>query len=334
MIGIAVIGCGRIGRMHAENVARNPRARLAMVYDVHGPAAQDTAVALGAINASGAEEIFASPEVDGVLIASSTDTHVDMIVAAARAGKVALCEKPIDLDITRVEKCRKEIEGTDARILLGFNRRFDPTHAALRAGIAAGRIGEPELVIISSRDPGLPPLDYLKRSGGLFRDMTIHDFDMARFLLNEEPIEVFATASNRVDSLVREIGDFDTAMVVMKTAKGALIHINNSRRAVYGYDQRVEVFGAEGMLRSDNPRETALVYDCAEATDSRTPLHEFFIERYPESYLREIDHFVDVIEEKAEPSVTFEDGRKALILADAAVKSLQSGRAVSVRNDV
>jgi myo-inositol 2-dehydrogenase/D-chiro-inositol 1-dehydrogenase len=335
MIGFALFGAGRIGALHAANIAAcHPSARLVCVYDIHGDAAAATAEKYGARVAGSVEAALADPGVDAVLIASSTDTHVELLTAAALAGKAILCEKPIDLDIGRVERCRRAIAGSGVPIQLGFNRRFDPSHRALRDAVHAGQIGALELLIISSRDPAPPPLSYLKGSGGIFRDMTIHDFDLARFILGDDPIQqVYASGSVMVQPQLRELDDVDTAMVVMQATSGALVHINNSRRAVYGYDQRVEAFGATGMVQSDNLRATTLTRADAGATGVREPLLNFFLERYRQAYLAELGEFIQVAARRQPPSVGFEDGRCALLLANAAWESLRSGRSVPVRYD-
>ncbi|MDA8253149.1 MAG: inositol 2-dehydrogenase [Rhodospirillales bacterium] len=333
MVRFALFGAGRIGAMHAANVAANGRAALHCVYDVHAPAAQKVAAQHGAKVAPSVAAALADKEVDAVLIASSTDTHVDLITAAAKAGKAILCEKPIDLDIRRVEQCRRDIAGTGVPVQLGFNRRYDASHRAVREAVARGEIGTLQQLIITSRDPGIAPMEYMKVSGGIFRDMMIHDFDLARFILGEDPVEVFATGSVMIEPALAGIGDVDTAMVVMKAPSGALVHINNSRLAVYGYDQRVEAFGSKGMVQSENWRGSSLRRWTAQATDAQEPLLHFFIQRYAQAYLDELNEFIDAVANKTEPGVGFEDGRKALILADAAWESLRSGRAVAVRYD-
>ncbi len=331
MVKFALFGAGRIGAMHARNIARHERASLVHVYDVHRPSAEKVARANGA---KPVDSVAAALEgVDAVLIASSTNTHVDLITASAKAGVPVLCEKPIDLDIKRVEHCRKAIAGTGVPVQIGFNRRYDPSHRAVREAVHKGEIGPLELLVITSRDPGLAPVSYLKVSGGIFRDMVIHDFDLSRFILGEEPVEVFATGSVRVDPEVGKLDDVDTAMVVMKAKSGALVHINVSRRAVYGYDQRVEAFGAKGMVQSDNLRASTLTRANAKITGAKAPLLHFFIERYTKAYLDELDEFITVVRKGEKPSVDFEDGRRALILANAAGESLKSGRSVKVRYD-
>jgi myo-inositol 2-dehydrogenase/D-chiro-inositol 1-dehydrogenase len=269
--------------------------------------------------------------VDAVLIASPTPTHVDLLTRAARAGKAVLCEKPIDLDIARVERCREEIAGHRVPVQIGFNRRWDPSHRSLAQAVRAGEIGSIEQVVITSRDPAPPPLAYLASSGGLFRDMMIHDFDLARFVLGEDPVEVSATGSALVDPAVASVNDVDSAMVWMKTASGKLCHINNSRRASYGYDQRVEAFGSAGMLISNNRTATTVERYTATATAVRDPLLNFFIDRYGDAYRNQVDAFIDAVAGGREPSPGFEDGRRALILADAALESLATGKVVKVR---
>jgi myo-inositol 2-dehydrogenase / D-chiro-inositol 1-dehydrogenase len=326
-----VFGAGRIGKLHARNVAAHPRARVKYIVDPIGSAAADLVRDLGAQAAPDAATALADPEIDAVIVASSTNTHVDLITASAKAGKAVLCEKPIDLDIKRVNACLAALKKHRVPLAIGFNRRFDPTNQALQAAIKAGEIGKVELVVITSRDPAPPPLGYIKVSGGLFRDMMIHDFDLARWLLGEEPVEVVAKASCRVDPQIGRAGDIDTAMVILKTRSGALCHINNSRRAVYGYDQRVEVFGSNGMLRTENQRANTLRRSSGSYTESQDVLLNFFIERYTQAYVNELDDFIDAVLARRRPSVGGEDGRRALLLADAALASHKSGRTVTLR---
>ncbi len=331
MLRIAVLGCGRIGQMHAANVARHPRAELACVYDVHQPSAERVAKAQGVVAAASAEEVFGSDNVDAVLIATATPTHADYIETAIAAGKAVLCEKPIDLSLARVDACAKKIRGTSIPIQLGFNRRYDPGHSAARKAMLAGDIGELHQVVITSRDPALPPRAYLEAAGGLFRDMTIHDFDLARFMLGEEPTEVFALANALIDpALGAELNEVDSAMIVLRTASSKQCHINNSRTAVYGYDQRVELMGSEGMLVSDNRKPHELRRYTAMTVEAGEPYQLFFLERYLEAFMAEIDGFVDCVEKGAAPLATFEDGRRALVLAEAAYLSMREKRLVQV----
>ncbi len=329
MIRIAVLGCGRIGAMHALNIAAHPRATLAAVFDINVAAATDVAAKTGAKVLNSVAAILADAEVDAVLIATATDTHADILEACVAAGKPVLCEKPIDLSLARVNACAAKIAGSAVPIQLGFVRRFDPGHRAVRRAIEAGDLGEVHQVTITSRDPGLAPEGYLQVSGGIFRDMTIHDFDMARFILGEEPVEVSATASRLVDpALMERLGDYDTLVVTMKTASGKQAIITNSRRATYGYDQRVEVLGSKGMAISENRRPHGMTLHAHDFTERAEPLLNFFIERYREAFDAEIDAFVDAIEQGVAPEVGFEDGRLALVLAEAAMKSVAEGRMV------
>lgn len=329
MLKIAVLGCGRIGRMHADNIAKHPRAALAGVFDVYDAAATDVAGKLGVTKFESAEAVMASPGVDAILIATSTATHADLIEQAVAAGKPTLCEKPIDLSLARVDACAKAIAGSDVPIMLGFVRRFDPTHRALRDAVAAGRIGDLHQVTIISRDPGMAPDAYIEVSGGIFRDMTIHDFDMARFVLGEEVAEVSASGSRLVDpALMQRCDDYDTVSVTLTTATGKQAVITNSRQAVYGYDQRVEALGSLGLVMSENRRLNSMVISTAQQTGSAAPLQNFFIDRYAEAFAAEIDAFVDTVEQGKAPEVGFHDGRQALLLAEAAMRSAAEGRTV------
>lgn len=331
MYRFAILGTGRIGDMHARLVARQPDAAVTWCFDVDPARAEAAAARVGARAATEVDEVLGAGDVDCVLIASPTNTHVELILRSAAAGKPILCEKPIDVDIAKVEECRRALAGATVPIQLGFNRRFDPSHKGVRDAVAGGEIGPLELLVITSRDPGPPPpRPILEACGGLFRDTTIHDFDMARFVLGEEPVEVFAMAANRVDPVFAELDDVDTAMVVMRAQSGALVHINNSRRTNYGYDQRVEAFGANGMVRSENLRPTELSRHGADGTDRRDPLLHFFIERYEAAYEAEIRAFIDCLAAGTEPLVTFEDGRRALLLAEAALRSFRENRPVAV----
>ncbi|GBQ12710.1 inositol 2-dehydrogenase [Komagataeibacter rhaeticus] len=331
MLGIGVLGCGRIGAMHATNIAAHPRARVAAVYDINPDAARAVSLATGAPVMASAAGVLAAPDVDAVLIATATDTHADLLEQAIAAGKPVLCEKPIDLSLERVDRCAAAIAGTTLPVQIGFVRRFDPGHRAVCAAVRDGTLGTLYQVIITSRDPGLPPAAYLARSGGILRDMTIHDFDMARFILDEEPTEVFATGSRLVaPALMETLGDHDTLTVVMKTASGRQAVLINAREAAYGYDQRVEAFGSRGMAVSENRRPHHMVLSGADFTDHAAPLLNFFIERYREAFDAEIDAFVDAVENGRPVAVGYNDGRQALVLAEAALKSLHEGRMVRV----
>jgi myo-inositol 2-dehydrogenase / D-chiro-inositol 1-dehydrogenase len=327
MIKFAVLGCGRIGRMHALNLARHPRAELVWVFDVAGNAAASVAEATGAKQAGDADEALSAKDVDAVLIASSTNTHLDLLERAVEAGKAVLCEKPIDLDLAKVDACWQRIKSRNATIMIGFNRRFDPSFRAMRDRIRQGEIGKLEQLVITSRDPSPPPVAYIQVSGGLFRDMTIHDFDMARYLMGEI-VSVFAIGANLVDPAIKSAGDIDAAMIILESADSGLCHINNSRRCTYGYDQRVEAFGQFGMLQAANQRPTSIQAWGAKATEAKDLVLDFFIERYTPAYLAEIDHFVDCVEQGTAPLVGYRDGREALRLADAALESMTTGRRI------
>ncbi len=329
MVGIAVLGCGRIGRVHARHVARHLRAQLITVFDVSDAAAAPVAAELHVDASVRLEEVLADSRVDGVIIASPTDTHVDLITAAVKAGKAVLCEKPIDLDVERARACWRDISAYNPRVMVGFNRRFDRSFRALKERLRNDEIGSAELVVISSRDPAPPSVEYLRQSGGLFRDMTIHDLDMARYLV-DEVIEVYATGANLVDPVIGTIDDIDTCALTLRARSGALVQINNSRRSVYGYDQRIEVFGSRGMLIAGNQRETSVALWNGQHTNARDPVLHFFIERYREAYCSELESFVAALEGNRPMSPHYADGVAALELAEAAQRSLASGRAVKI----
>jgi myo-inositol 2-dehydrogenase / D-chiro-inositol 1-dehydrogenase len=328
MINICLFGAGRIGAIHAANIARHPDARLHTIVDVDRAAAERLAGRHGAAIGEEAAAL-ADPAVDAVVIASATDTHADLVEAASRAGKAVFCEKPLDLERGRAAACVAVAAECGVPLMVGFNRRFDPNFARLEQQVRDGRIGTLELLTITSRDPAPPPLDYVRRSGGLFRDMMIHDFDMARWLAGEEPVEIFAAAGVLIDPAIGAAGDVDTAVVTLRLRSGALCQISNSRRAVYGYDQRIEAFGSRGALRAENVVESTVAFAGADGIVSEKPLY-FFLERYAEAYRRELDHFIGAIGNGTPPLVGGADGVRALALAEAALESLRTGRAVAV----
>ena len=329
MVGIAVLGAGRIGKIHAANVAASKFATLVVVADPFADAAASLADELGAQAMTDCEAAIDRADVDAIVIGTPTHTHINLMLRAVRQGKAVLCEKPIDLDMAKSLAAVAEVERLNGRVMLAFNRRFESTFAQMRAAIDAGDIGEVRQVIISSRDPGLAPEDYIQHSGGIFRDMTIHDLDIGRWLLGEEPVELTAIASRLIDpALMEKYHDYDTAMVQMQTASGKQCHINNCRQAVYGYDQRIEVFGSAGMLQMDNLRPTTIRRWNQDATDAREPLLNFFLERYQQAYKSELDAYIDALVHKKPMPITVQDGLKALQLADAAVESVKTGRAV------
>ena len=285
MYRFGILGTGRIGDMHAGLVDAQADASVTWCFDIDRARAESTAARVGGRATSDVHAVLDADDVDAVLIASSTDTHIELILLSAQAGKPIFCEKPIDVDLAKVEICREKLEDFDVPVQLGFNRRYDPSHREVQQAVASGEIGPHELLVITSRDPSPPPRPILEACGGLFRDTTIHDTDMARFVLGDnEPVEVFAMAENRVDPIFAEFNDVDTAMIVMRSESGALIHINNSRRTSYGYDQRVEAFGAEGMVRSENCRPNEAVRFSSAGTGRKDQLLHFFIERYKAAY--------------------------------------------------
>lgn len=327
-VRFGLLGAGRIGKVHAKAVTANPKARLVAVADAMAQAASDLADQYDA-EVRSIDAIEKASDIDAVIICTPTDTHADLIERFSRAGKGIFCEKPIDLDVERVKACLKIVDETDATLMVGFNRRFDPHFQAVKAAIADGQIGDVEMVTIVSRDPGAPPVDYVKRSGGIFRDMTIHDLDMARFLLGEEIETVSAQASVLVDKAIGEAGDYDSASLMLFTASGKHATISNSRRATYGYDQRIEVHGSKGAVAAENQRPVSIEIANG-AGYTRPPLHDFFMTRYTEAYAREITAFIDCVESKSPASPSGTDGLIALALAEAALKSVKEGRAVKV----
>jgi myo-inositol 2-dehydrogenase/D-chiro-inositol 1-dehydrogenase len=323
-----IIGAGRIGKIHGGNVAARRDCRVLYVADAD-PAAAAALAGSTRAKAASADDILGSKEVEAVAICSPTDTHAVLIERSARAGKAIFCEKPIDLDVNRIRACLNVVKETGATLMIGFNRRFDPNFASLRKRVADGAIGVLEIVSIVSRDPSPPPLSYIARSGGLFRDMMIHDFDMARFILGEEPIAVSAMGSALVDKAIGEAGDIDTAVVIMETKSGKVAQISNSRRASYGYDQRVEAHGDRGMVSAANVRETTVELAGAHGFTSDKVLN-FFLERYETAYRNELDAFVNAVKAGAKPNPDGEDGLKANILADAAYQSWKTKQRVAI----
>ncbi len=327
-LGIAILGAGRIGQTHANAASATPGVRLVAVADALEASARALAGTHGC-EIREIDQIAASDDVDAVAICTPTDTHADLIEQFARAGKAVFCEKPIDLDVARVRECLKVVDETGTPLMVGFNRRFDPDFRAVKAAIDAGRIGEVEMVTITSRDPGPPPAEYIARSGGIFRDMTIHDFDIARWLLGEEVESVVAQASVLVDPEIGRLGDYDSANVILRTAGGRQAVITNSRRAAYGYDQRIEVLGSKGMTAANNMLEAnVLVADAAGI--ATPPLQNFFMTRYVAAYAAEIAAFAAAVAEGTAMPATGEDGLRALVLAEAALRSVREGRVVKV----
>jgi myo-inositol 2-dehydrogenase/D-chiro-inositol 1-dehydrogenase len=329
-VRIGVIGVGRIGRMHAELLTRQvPGAAVTRVHDAHADSARAVADSLRVTAASEVEELLGAPDVDAVAICTSTDTHADLIVAAAQAGKAIFCEKPVSLDLVEVDRALAAVETAGVPFQIGFNRRFDAGHAAVAAAVAGAEVGDPQLARISSRDPAPPPVEYIRHSGGIFLDMTIHDFDMARFVTGSEVVEVYARGAVRIDPEIGEAGDVDTAVVLLEHANGCLTTIDNSRQAVYGYDQRVEVFGSAGMAASENPLAHSTIVRTAAGMRSAT-LPYFYLDRYIPSYLREWEAFVAAVATGETPPVSGADARAPLVIGMAAWRSLREGRPVRI----
>ncbi len=330
-IVFGVIGAGRIGKIHAQNLStRVPGVQVKTIADVVLTAAQEAAAQWHIPTATDDyREILADPAIDAVAICSSTDTHAQIIIEAAQAGKHIFCEKPIDHNLARIDEALAAVEEAGVKLQIGFNRRFDRNFRKVREMIAANKVGEPHILHIISRDPAPPPVEYIKVSGGIFLDMTIHDFDMARYLMGSEVTEVYAAGGVMVDPAIGEAGDIDTAVITLRFANGAIGTIDNSRQAVYGYDQRVEVFGSGGMVAVGNNTPDTHVYSNAEGVTSAKPLY-FFLERYMDSFAAEMQAFAESIREDTPPPVTGLDGRIPVVIGMAAWKSYQENRPVKL----
>ncbi len=328
MTEVAIFGAGRIGKIHAGNLARQPGVRLKHVVDPDAAAAAALAAQHGA-GVGSAEQVFADRAIGAVVIASSTDTHADLIERAAASGKAIFCEKPVDLSLARARQCADAVKRAGVACLIGFQRRYDPTFSAVRNRIDAGEIGDPEMLVVTSRDPGAPPVEYLRRSGGIFKDMLIHDFDIFRWILADDAVTVYATGSCLTDPAVASVGDADATAVTIRTKKGRLAQINTIRRAAYGYDQRFEVIGSKGMLQAGNHRPTEVVAWSAQSVAADKPEY-FFLERYRAAYAIEMAHFFDALASGRPVRTTIEDGVKALELAEAATTSWREQRIVEL----
>ena len=327
-VKFAILGAGRIGRVHAAAIASVPAATLVAIADPVAAATEAIKAAYGC-DVRTIDAILASADIDAVIICTPTDLHADLIERFTRAGKAVFCEKPVDLSLARVTECLKVVEAAKGTLMVGFNRRFDPDFMAVKAAIDAGRIGDVEMITIISRDPGAPPADYITRSGGIFRDMTIHDFDMARWLLGEEVETVMAAASVLTDTAIGTLGDYDSVNVILRTASGKQAVITNTRRATYGYDQRIEVLGSKGMASAENHSESRVTIADKDGFHS-APLLNFFMSRYTAAYANEIASFVASVQDGTPTPTTGHDGLMALALAEAALKSVAESRTVRV----
>ena len=331
LLHTGVIGAGRIGKIHAESLARHvPGATVSAIADINLAAAQELATHLGIPHATGDyREILADPSIDAVAICSSTDTHARLIIEAAAAGKHIFCEKPIDHDLAKIDQALEAVDKAGVSLQIGFNRRFDANFRAVRELVAAGKLGQPHLLRITSRDPAPPPISYIKVSGGIFLDMTIHDFDMARYLMGSEVSEVYTAGAVLVDPAIGQAGDIDTAVVTLYFENGAIGTIDNSRKAVYGYDQRVEVFGSGGMAQVSNNTPNSAVLSDGDGVHAAKPLY-FFLERYTQSFIDEMRQFCEAVQQGRPTPVTGMDGRIPVVMGMAAWKSYREKRPVKL----
>ena len=328
-IGVGVIGAGRIGKLHIEHLAQNiPEVKLLSICSLNQPMAESLAEQFNVPKvAADYNTLLMDPQIDAVLVTSSTDTHVEISQAAAKAGKHIFCEKPISLDLEQIDETLAIVEKAGVKFQIGFNRRFDASFKRVREAVTSGEIGEPHIIRITSRDPAPPPIEYVKVSGGIFLDMTIHDFDMARYLIDDEVIEVYAAGGVRVDPKIGAAGDIDTTVITLRFRNGVIGTIDNSREAVYGYDQRVEVFGSKGMVTAANPPTDTVTFSGSEGTRAASPPY-FFVERYKPAFLSELQAFFACIQEDTAPPVTGLDGRAPVVIGFAALKSLRENRPV------
>ena len=328
-IGVGVIGTGRIGALHIEHLAQNiPEAELIAICSLDVPAVESLAKQFNIPKTTDDyTALLADPQIEAILVASATNTHVEMSQAAAQAGKHVFCEKPISLDLEQIDETLAIVEEAGVKFQVGFNRRFDASFMRVREAVAAGEIGEPHILRITSRDPAPPPIEYVKVSGGIFLDMTIHDFDMARYLVGDEVIEVYAVGGVRVDPQIGAAGDIDTAVITLRFQNGVIATIDNSREAVYGYDQRVEVFGSKGMVTAANPLTDTVTFSGSEGTRAASPPY-FFVERYKPAFLSELRAFLACIRKDTPPPVTGKDGRAPVVIGVAALKSLRENRPI------
>ncbi|WP_067783008.1 inositol 2-dehydrogenase [Actinomyces vulturis] len=329
MLKIAVIGAGRIGHVHAKTIASHPEAELVAVCDAIEESANALAKTYGAKAYTDANDVFTDDSVDAVVIGSPTPLHIPHLLAAAKAGKAVLCEKPIALDMADVDAVQEELNELTTPVMFGFNRRFDPSFSAIHDAVSEGKIGDLEQLTIISRDPAAPPVEYIKVSGGIFRDMTIHDFDMARFFLGDI-VEVYAFGQN-LDPEIAPTGDYDAAVVTLKGANGTVATIINNRHCASGYDQRLEASGPLGTLFADNIRPTTVRMSTKDATDAQDPYLDFFLERYDAAYRQELSLFIDAVNNGTTPPTSIEDAIEALRLAEAATESARTGLPVKLK---
>ena len=328
---VGIIGLGRIGKIHLNNLLKISGVEVAVAVNP-SEAGQSYAKTLGVPHVTGnADELFANPEIDAVAICSSTDTHAEYIIRSIESRKAVFCEKPLDLSLKTVKETVKKVDETDVPLMIAFNQRFDENFSAIRSAVASGKIGKPNTLHIISRDPGPPPIAYIETSGGLFKDMTIHDLDMARFIMGNEVTEVYAKGHNLVDPAIGKVGDIDTGILILTFENNATAIIENSRKAVYGYDQRLEIFGSKGMMRCENPLKTTNEFYDVSGGHSDRHL-DFFIDRYEKAYLLEMEAFINALKNKTPMPVTGEDGLQAMRIAEAANRSLLESRPIKLKD--
>ena len=329
MMRVGLLGTGRIGRLHAETIASHSESSLHAVSDIDSDSAKELAIQYG-VSVKPADDVISDPNVDAILIATSTDTHSEFIEKASLSGKAVLCEKPVDLNLNRAKECLDKVSTANNSIMIGFNRRFDPNFAQLKKSLDNGEIGNRELLTITSFDPAPPPISYIKTSGGLYRDMMIHDFDLSNFIMGELPISISAVGHSLVDPAIGVAGDVDTAVVTMSYADGKIAVIKNSRRAAYGYDQRIEILGSEGLLQAENILENSVVKSNNDGVISAKPKY-FFLERYIGAFKAEWDAFLKSIRNDKPVPVTLQDGVAALAMAEAAAQSQNTGQSIQLK---
>ena len=332
MINVALFGLGRIGQMHGENLYTHKKFNLKYTFDIDKNLSKKIARKFNTISIDNPKIAFKDKNIDVVFIASSTPTHINLINEATKYKKVVFCEKPLDLDIKKVNICKKNIKKFNPKIQLGFNRRYDPGHNSLKKDLQKGNIGKLEKIIITSRDPAPPPINYLKVSGGIFKDMMIHDFDLIRFYLqNDEVDSICSIGSNVSDKKFNKIKDYELASCILKSKNGVQCIITNSRHCSFGYDQRVELFGSNGMLISGNKNQNETQTFTKISTSQKKPLLNFFIDRYVDAYKLQLDELASYTIKKKQPISSFEDGRRALIIANAALMSLKRKKQIKIK---
>ena len=332
MINVALFGLGRIGQMHGENLHAHKKFNLKYTFDIDKNLSKKISNKFDALPIDNPRIAFQDKNVDIVFIASSTPTHINLINEATKYKKIVFCEKPLDLDIKKVNSCKKRIKKFNPKIQLGFNRRYDPGHSSIKKDLKKGNIGKLEKIIITSRDPAPPPINYLKVSGGIFKDMMIHDFDLIRFYLQNDEVEsIYSIGSNISDKRFNKIKDYELASCILKSKKGVQCIITNSRHCSFGYDQRVELFGSKGMLISGNKNKNETQTFTKNNTFQKKPFLNFFIDRYLDAYKLQLDELAAYATKRKQPISSFEDGRRALIIANAALDSLKQKKQIKIK---